>query len=226
MLSYIALVFGAFSGWLPMAADYYVYFPLETADWKIFTCSTLGIWALPAFALSCGAGFASALHSNAQYAQAYAETGTVAGVIEFSLRGLGNVRYFFLFVLAWTMVAGNIFNLYSMSLSLQVCGSYAARLPHFVYATLAAIVTAILAIVGKEAVDHILSNLLAVISFWTTIFFVISLEEHVLFRKKMGYLLEAYNDKTRLGHGMAAMTALVIGGVGAALGMSQSWYRG
>jgi purine-cytosine permease-like protein len=186
----------------------------------------LGIWVLPAFGLSCGAGFGSALQSSPGYANAWAETGTVVGVIEYSLRGLGNVRYFFLFILAWTMVAGNVFNMYSISLSMQICGKYAARLPHFVYASIAVVVIALLAIIGKNSVNAILSNLVSVISYWTIIFFIMILEEHVIFRRRIGYALDAYANSARLGHGLAAMLAFGIGAAGAILGMSQSWFEG
>lgn len=65
VLSYVAVIFGSYAGWVPVSADYYVYFSENTPDWKIFCLSFFGIWALPTVAITCGAGFASAtLYSN------------------------------------------------------------------------------------------------------------------------------------------------------------------
>lgn len=118
-----------------------VYFPVETPSWKIFLISTLGIWAIPAFAITCGAGFAAALWSNVEWATAFAETdGSSAALIEIALRPLGNVRYFFLFVLAFSMMSNNVFNLYSIGISMQLFGKWPSKLPRFMYTFLSVVV--------------------------------------------------------------------------------------
>lgn len=60
VLSYMAVIFGSYAGWVPVSADYYIYFPENTPDWKVFFLSFFGIWVLPTMAITCGAGFASA----------------------------------------------------------------------------------------------------------------------------------------------------------------------
>lgn len=71
VLSYIAVIFGSYAGWTPVSADYYIYFPENTPDWKIFGISFLGIWILPTIAITCGAGFASATLYNTEWLDAY-----------------------------------------------------------------------------------------------------------------------------------------------------------
>jgi purine-cytosine permease-like protein len=118
-LSFAAIVFNCGSGWVAASADYYVYFPVETPSWQIFLMAATGMWILPAFAITCGAGFASTLWSNAEWAAALADSdGSSATLIEFVPRPLESVRYFFLFVLAINMISNNVFNLYSIGISM------------------------------------------------------------------------------------------------------------
>lgn len=63
-----------------ISADYYIYFPVTTPSWKIFLMSFLGMFVMPAFAMTCGAGFATALWTNDAWVENWEENGSVAAL--------------------------------------------------------------------------------------------------------------------------------------------------
>jgi len=239
VLSFGAIIFGSSSGWIPVAADYYIYFPEKTPDWRIFMMSFLGNWIGPAFALTCGAGIATALQTNPDWNAAYlAGNESTAALIEIAFRSLGNVRYFFLFILAWSQINNNIFNYYSISISMQLFGHWSKRIPRFFWSFIGLVVMILISIFGRNKLDAILSDLVAIIGYWTILYFVIYLEEHLIFRQNyftnwlkngtsgIGWDMEAWDTPRLLPFGLAAMLAFCVGVAGSVVGMSQAWYTG
>lgn len=238
VLTFGAIIFGSSSGWIPVAADYYIYFPEKTPSWRIFMISFLGIWVIPSFAITCGAGFASTLQTKANWAAAFEDSsGTSADFIEIAFRHLGNVRYFFLFILAWSMINNNIFNYYSISISMQLFGAWSVKVPRFFYTILALVVMIIISVLGRNNLHDILSDLIAIIGYWSIIYFVIYIEEHLIFRQPyltrwlgdasgIGWDLNVWNDRRKLPFGLAANFAFCVGIAGAVVGMGQVWYVG
>jgi purine-cytosine permease-like protein len=80
ILSYMAVIFGSYAGWVAISADYYVYLPLSTPSYKVFFMSFLGIYVIPAFAMTCGAGFATTLSTNAEWAANWEANGTASAL--------------------------------------------------------------------------------------------------------------------------------------------------
>ncbi|KUJ19432.1 uncharacterized protein LY89DRAFT_642482 [Mollisia scopiformis] len=228
ILSYIAVVYGSFSGWVAISADYYIYFPVKTQSWKIFLMSFLGMYVMPAFAMTCGAGLATALWTDDAWAANWSDNGSVADLLEIVLRPLGPVRYFFIFIFAWSLISNNVFNYYSISITTQIFGSKALMLPRYVYTLISCVIMVIMAIVGRNDLYTVLSDLMAIIGYWCTIYWVIFVEEHLIFRVWMnrGWDLSAWNDRKRLPTGVAAIFAFLVGCMGAILGMSEAWYTG
>lgn len=151
--------------------------------------------------------------------------------IEVIFRPLGNVRYFFLFIFASSMISNNVFNYYSISITTQVFGSKAALLPRYVYTLIACAIMIIMSVVGKDHLYTVLSDLMAIIGYWCIIYWIIFVQEALIFRSgrfsgARGWDLSAWNDKHRLPKGLAAIMAFCIGVVGAVLGMSEAWYTG
>jgi purine-cytosine permease-like protein len=149
--------------------------------------------------------------------------------IEIIFRHLGNVRYFFLFIFAWSMVSNNVFNYYSISITTQVFGSKALLLPRYIYTLIACAIMIIMSVVGRDHLYTVLSDLMAIIGYWSIIYWIIFVEEHLIFRSGeggRGWDLSAWNDKDRLPKGLAAICAFCVGAAGAILGMSEAWYTG
>ncbi|KAF2091733.1 cytosine-purine permease [Saccharata proteae CBS 121410] len=226
ILSYIAVVFGSSSGWVAVAADYYIYYPESTPDWKIFSMSFMGLWIMPSFAISCGVGFGSILNNNADWMAIYEVSESTTDIMNYSMEYLGNVRYFFIFILAWSMISNNILNLYSISISMALFGDWTEKIPRFVWAFFASVLTTVLGIVGRNSFYSFLSNMVAVVAYWTMIYFAIFYVEVALIRKKIGWDLDGWDDRTRLSPGYAAGFAFCVGAAGAIVGMGETWYTG
>lgn len=86
--------------------------------------------------------------------------------------------------------------------------------------------TAGAAIGGREHFSEVLSNFLSILGYWVAFFFIVILEEHVLFRPYLGYDLTAYNSIRRLPVGVAGILACCVGAGCAVVGMAQVWFIG
>jgi len=126
----------------------------------------------------------------------------------------------------WSVIANNVFNLYSIGISMQLFGRWAQWVPRYIWTFLGSLVCVIIALVGRDNLTNILNNTVAIIGYWTIIYFVIFVEEHFFFRKRLRYDLTAWNDARRLPVGIAAMLAFWIGAAGSIVGMCQVWYTG
>lgn len=142
------------------------------------------------------------------------------------LSSLGNARFFFMFLLAWSLISNNVFNLYSISISAQLLGNWAFKIPRFIWTFLASVLITVLSIVGRNSFSSVLVNLLALIGYWSMIYFAIFSIEYYLMRRKFGLDLDAWNERTSLPPGYAAGLAFCFGIIGAVLGMNQTWYQG
>lgn len=168
-------------------------------------------------------------YRDCEYSQAFSLIlSTDPYSVEIVLRPLGPVRYFFIFILAWSMISNNVFNYYSVSITMQLFGKRALRVPRYLYTLLTMAIMIAVSIAGKDSLYTVLSDLMAIIGYWTIIYFVILSEEHLIFRSFLGrgWDLSAWNDKSRLPSGLASVGAFCVGAVGSILGMSEAWYAG
>ena len=155
-------------------------------------------------------------------------------------------------VLALSIVAGNCPNSYSVSLSLQAAfgteagtGStkpattrlrkWLPRVPRFVWVVAATAAYVAVAVAGYAHFEEALENFMLLVGYWLSVYEGVALAEHVGFRRSWGrdrkyglagYDPDGYADPARLPPGLAAAAASLLGVVGAALGMAQSWYVG
>lgn len=105
-----------------------------------------------------------------------------------------------------------------------------AKVPRFFWTFLSFAIYTIAAVVGRNHFAAIISNFLAVVSYWVTFFVVIVAEEHFFFRslggRLGGYNLKDYDTPNKLPLGAAGMFAALCGVVGAVMGMANAWYIG
>lgn len=62
--------------------------------------------------------------------------------------------------------------------------------------------------------------------YWGIVFVSIVLEEHLIFRRNLGFDWTRWEDQKYLPLGLAALVAFLMGWVGAIIGMDQVWYVG
>ncbi|KAF8928911.1 hypothetical protein BGZ58_009305 [Dissophora ornata] len=227
ILSFGGVVFGSVIGWAPIAADYNVMLPEDTSAWKVFGLTFLGLFIPLVFVESLGALYGSALINNPAWNEIYldgeAGLGSVLGV---SLSSLGGFGKFLVFLLALSVVSNNVPNTYSAALSIQTLGKPFQKVPRFLWTILVAVVYTVAGVAGKASLSAILNNFLSILSYWTTPFVVVLALEHFVFRRRFGYNVDDYSDRSKLPLGLAGGLAGIIGVVGAVLGMNQTWYVG
>jgi purine-cytosine permease-like protein len=83
-----------------------------------------------------------------------------------------------------------------------------------------------LAIAGASNFEAALTNLLVILSYWLSIYCIILIEEHYIFKRGdwSNYNLEFWNDRSKMPLGLAAAGAVICGAIGAVLGMAQVLY--
>jgi purine-cytosine permease-like protein len=140
--------------------------------------------------------------------------------------GLGGFGKFCGVIIALGVIANNIPGTYSSALGIQVLGRYGKAIPRWICTCIVVLIYFICAIVGRNNLYDIFENFLALMGYWVTIFISIVLEEHLIFRRNVGFDWSAWEDKSRLPIGIAAFCAFIIGWVGAVLCMDQVWFIG
>ncbi|KAJ6463995.1 permease for cytosine/purines, uracil, thiamine, allantoin-domain-containing protein [Mycena sanguinolenta] len=227
ILSFGGIVFGSVAGWAPVAADYNCRLPADTPPVKIFTLTFFGLFIPITFCEIVGALLMTI--TNEAYTDAFANGGTggLLGQVLSPWKGGGK---FILFLLAFSVIANNVPNTYSAALSVQALGRPFAKIPRFFWTLVIFIAYTVAGVAGREHFSEILSNFLAILSYWTAFFIVIVAEEHFLFRRPGGplggYNLDDWDKPSRLPLGIAGVLAGCFGVVGAVVGMAEVWYIG
>jgi len=227
VLSFGGVIFGSVIGWAPIAADYNVMLPEDTSSWKVFWLTFFGLFIPLVFVETLGALYGSAVLNNAAWGAIYnnPEQG-LGSVLGESLSKLGGFGKFLLFLLALSVVSNNVPNTYSAALSIQTMGKPLQRIPRSIWTVLVAVVYTVAGVAGKANFSAILNNFLSILSYWTTPFVVVLAMEHFIFRRRTGYNVNDYGDRTRLPWGIAGSLAGILGVVGAVLGMCQTYFTG
>ncbi|GAA5922195.1 hypothetical protein JCM3775_003526 [Rhodotorula graminis] len=232
VLSFGGTIAGFSLGWTSLAADYTVYQRANTANWKIFLSTYVGLNVPLVFVESLGALMMSTLDVKETWAAVAknADGSTnLGGLLGAPLIGpMGGFGRFLLVILALSIVANNIPNVYSFALTFQAFGKYAQRIPRFFLCIVCTIIYIVLAEAGYTSFESAFDTLLVLLSYWLAIYTCILLEEHFIFRggKFANYNLHRYNDRANLPVGLAAAFSLCCGIAGAVVGMSQTWYVG
>ncbi|KAJ5774282.1 Permease cytosine/purine uracil thiamine allantoin [Penicillium paradoxum] len=223
-ISFFSICLSAAVTYSPLAADFFVYYPENTSRVKIFCLCLAGLMTSFTLALVSGVGLASGISTHAEYATAYAK-GQGALIVE----GFGPLHGFGKFcsvVCALGLIANNVAPTYSAGIDFQMLGRYAEAVPRVIWNTVAVVIYTVCALVGRSNLSEIFTNFLALMGYWVVMWFAIILEERFIFRLRTGYNWAIWRDPSKLPLGIAALTAFIIGWVGAVLSMAQVWYIG
>jgi NCS1 nucleoside transporter family len=228
VLSFGATVAGFALGWTSLAADYTVRMPENMSSYKIFFWTYLGL-NTPLILVEClGAAAMTTFGQKSTWQDAY-NSNSVGGLLGAGLAGpMGGFGSFLLVVMALSIVANNIPNMYSLALTFQNLHPYAQAIPRIIIVLIGSVVYIVLAIVGASHFEEWLDTLLVILSYWLAIFSTILIEEHLIFRKGKwsNYVPDDFNNWRKLPLGVASFLALGCGVAGAVLGMAQVWYVG
>ena len=225
-LSFFSLCLAAAITYAGGAADYFVYYPETTPRWKVFTVTMIGLTLSFTFAFVLGIGLGSGIASNTAWSDAY--TISQGALIVEGFRPVGTFGSFCGVVVALGLIANMIPPTYSGGVDFQTLGRYLEKVPRVIWNTVGVIIYTVCAIAGRESLAVIFTNFLALMGYWVSIWIAICFEEHLFFRraKGLGWNWEAWDDKTKLPVGIAALIAFLVGWVGAILCMAQVWYIG
>lgn len=126
VLSFGGIIFGTFTGWAPVAADYNCKLPVNVSAWAVFSMTFFGLYIPTCFAAILGATLMTI--TNPSYVAAYAD-GSMGGLVAQVLSPWGGFGKFLLVVLALSAVANNVVNTYSSGISMQALGRPFAKVP-------------------------------------------------------------------------------------------------
>ncbi|KAG8989788.1 purine-cytosine permease [Tulasnella sp. JGI-2019a] len=227
VLSFGSAIAGFALGWTSLAADYTVNFPENTSNLKVFLYTYVGLNVPLILVEFLGAAMMSTFTEKTTWGDDYTDGG-LGGLLGAPLSPLGGFGKFLLVLLALSIVANNIPNMYSFALTFQVFGRHAQSIPRVFLVVLGTIIYIILAIIGASHFEEALNTLLTVLSYWLAIYTIVLIEEHYIFRggSFSNYDLDSYNKNDLLPRGYAALLSTGFGIMGAVLGMSQTWYVG
>lgn len=215
-LSFFSLCFSVSLAWVPIAADYYVYYPPDIKRWKTWTVTVIGCFSMM-ITILMGVGLGTGVAHNPQWAAIY--DGTPGGLLMAAYNRLGAFGSFCAIVNMVGVVSNNAPGSYSMSMNFQMLGNFWQRIPRPVFTILTTVIYAGCAIGGRNSLYQIFGNFLPLIGYWVIIWLMIVIEQDVLFNRGKDYDWSIWNNRRKLPVGIAAGISFLVGWAGAIVGM-------
>ncbi|KAF9890270.1 hypothetical protein FE257_006184 [Aspergillus nanangensis] len=210
--------------WVPLAADYYVYHPPTTSRWKTWSATTAGGSLSMILTILLGVGLGSGVSNTPKWASLY--DGTPGSLLMAGYDRLGVFGKICAVINVVAVVSNNAPGAYSMAMNFQMLGEMWRKIPRPVFTVFSTAVYMSCAIGGRNFLYQIFKNFLPLIGYWVVIWFTISVEEDVLFKRCRGYDWSVWNNRDKLPVGIAATFAFIVGWAGAIVGMNQAYYKG
>lgn len=181
-LSFFSLCYSITSTWGSITADYYILFPEDTPHYHVFFLTFFGTLVPTTFVGVLGTTLAACSMSYQPWEKAYEEYG-MGGLLHAGFSRWGGFGKFCVVVLILSLVSNNIINTYSAAFSIQLSSIRLARIPRWIWAIACTIFYLVCALVGRNHFSTILGNFLPMVGYWISIYFIILLEENVIFRR-------------------------------------------
>lgn len=230
VLSFGSIVYGFATGWSSYAADYTVYQPRNQNRILVFISTWVGLIVPMLFCEMLGAGIFTATSINGgdnPYMEGYKASGIGGLLAAVLFPKLGGFGKFILVVLALSIVANNLPNIYSVGLTAQVLGRWAQKVPRFIWTAVGTGIYIAIAIPGYSHFETVLSEFMDMIGYWLAAYEGVSLCDHFVIRRGThNYVVEQWDRPGELPPGIAAIFSFCLGIVGMVCGMSQPWYVG
>lgn len=245
-LSFFAIAYSVTATWGSCASDYYILFPDETPDYKVFLLTYFGI-AIPSnFAAVVGLLAGTIAYAYSPWTSAYNSYG-IGGVISAAFEPWGNFGKFVTVVLFLSLMCNTIINTYSAAFECQLIDTKLALVPRWIWATFISVAYLVISLAGKMHLSTIISNVLALLGYWISMYITLLLEENFLFRRKKAlrlhhkefdndlesekrdllvYNWSQWDQPQHITMGLASAVAFGVGVVGAVMGMNQVYFVG
>ncbi|KAL4894007.1 permease for cytosine/purines, uracil, thiamine, allantoin-domain-containing protein [Aspergillus ambiguus] len=222
--AFFSLCLSVALAWVPLAADYYVYLPPETSRWRTWTMTMIGGSLSMCVTLLLGAGLGTGVANTASWAALY--DGTPGSLLMAGYERLGAFGKACAVVNVVAVVSNNAPGSYSMAMNFQMLGDMWRRIPRPAFTVFTTAVYMSCAIGGRHFLYEIFKNFLPLIGYWVVIWFTVSVQEDLIFKRCKRYDWDAWNDRHKLPVGIASTAAFLIGWAGAIVGMNQIYYTG
>ncbi|ODV80412.1 uncharacterized protein CANTADRAFT_49299 [Suhomyces tanzawaensis NRRL Y-17324] len=250
-LTFFSLCYAITSTWGSIASDYYILFPENTGDLHIYFLTFFGIWIPTTFVGLAGTLIGNVALTYEPWGDAYAKYG-MGGLLNEAFKPWGAGGKFLLILIYLSLISNNILNTYSAAFGVQLAGRGFAKIPRWLWAFVLTAIYFVCALVGRNKFATILGNFLPMVGYWILIYFMLLLQENLIFRtdrfihlytkefaevgearnihlytsRKQHYNFAIWNDYDKLTRGIAATVSFLIGAVGAAVGMAQTYWTG
>lgn len=228
-LTLFAVIYGSSASWCSIVSDFYVQYPVNTSQTKVFLLTTCGIAIPTCIGMLLGCCVGSTMGVDSTWADTYDKDG-VGELLQTILYPRGFAK-FLLVVLVMSGIGMNCIAIYAGALSIQQFAQPLSLIPRFIWTFIVFIAIILIGIAGRNHLLTVLQNFLSLLGYWNTSLFVILFIEHYWFRNGWSagvrnYDLEAWNTASKMPVGIAGLTAFAAGVAGAVVGMDESWWIG
>jgi len=186
-LSFFSLGYSVTSTWGTITSDYYILFPESTPSYQVFGLTFFGICIPTTFVAVLGSILSVLSVVEPGYEEAYSNHG-MGGLLHQGFSRWNGFGKFCAIILLLSLIANNIINTYSAAFSLQLTAIWLAKIPRWCWAIIVTAVYLVCALVGKDHFSTILGNFLPMIGYWISMYFIMLLEENIIFRNNFLYL--------------------------------------
>lgn len=181
-ISFFTLAYSVTATWGGCAADYYIVFPEDVSQVKLFFFTFFAISIPTIFGAVVGMLIGNAAVGNELWYETYNER-SLGGLLNLVFDRWGNFGKFLIVVLWLSLITNNIINNYSSALAVQLLDDLAYRyLSRWFIVIIIFVITLVCSLVGKDHFSDILSNFLPMLGYWISIYFTLLIEENFIFR--------------------------------------------
>ncbi|MBE3562036.1 MAG: cytosine permease, partial [Ktedonobacteraceae bacterium] len=203
------------------AADYNVNQPEDTPARRVFWLTFLGVF-IPCVLLEM---LGVTLVTVPAWASAFLQKTSAGDLLHAAASPLGSFGIVVLVFFAFSIIANNVPNDYSLGLSIQVLGKSFQRVNRAIWTLVGAVIYVLIALPSAQRFGHTLESFLLIIAYWLGPWAIILVLEHFVFRRGK-YNVDDWNTPRKLPVGWAAIVSMALGLVGVALGASQEQFTG
>ncbi|CAB4252423.1 similar to Saccharomyces cerevisiae YGL186C TPN1 Plasma membrane pyridoxine (vitamin B6) transporter [Maudiozyma barnettii] len=190
-LSFFSLCYSITSTWGSITADYYILFPEDTAQYKVFLLTLFGTLVPTLFVGVLGVLLAAVAVTYQPWNDEYTAHG-MGGLLWSGFARWNGFGKFCVVILILSLVSNNIINTYSAAFSIQLSSVYCSKIPRWFWCIVCTIIYLVCALVGRNHFSTILGNFLPMIGYWISMYFILLFEENVIFRR---YFLHMYTKE-------------------------------